>query len=260
MLQGQPDVLALLVSSTTTQTVTSSVTLTGSGERTEYRTFTQVSSIQRTTRTTYTTTGFTTVAARILTTELVPVVVVTQTAGSSCKPVQCPAPGNCPPPPPGSCIMWAKVISVTNIVPTVGWVMVQTRSRIVDAVTNQLVTNVPKTLVSTSASTSTYSTGQVAAITATQTFTSVSEQAGPSISDMLFQNLWIILALGVAVLGALAFKFGRGGGTGPSGVDMPNPPTPPVQGAQSGIVYCLKCGTQNPATNEFCGKCGTKLG
>jgi hypothetical protein len=151
------------------------------------------------------------------------------------------------------------VITVTNLVPQTGWVMVHTRSRLVNTVTNQYVTNVPTTLLSTSASTSTYSTGQVAAITATQTLTSVSEQAGPPISDMLSQNLWIILVLFAVILGVLGFRLGRRDSTSPSGVSLPSPPAPPVQGAQSGIVYCRKCGTQNPAINEFCGKCGTKL-
>jgi len=251
MLQAQTNALASSVSNTTTQTVTSYITLTGTGETTQYQTFTQVSSIQTMTGTTYTTKGVTTVAVQVLTTELVPVVVVTQTGGTTCTYIT----QNGPP----QCIGWAKMISVTHIMPTVGWVMVHTRSRIVVTVTNQYVTNVPTTLLSTSASTSTYSTGQVAAITATQTLTSVSEQAGPSISNMLSQNLWIILVLLAVILGVLGFRLGRRDDTSPSGVSLPSPPTPPVQGAQGGIVYCRKCGTQNPAINEFCGKCGTKL-
>jgi hypothetical protein len=27
----------------------------------------------------------------------------------------------------------------------------------------------------------------------------------------------------------------------------------------TGMVYCGKCGTQNPTANQFCLKCGTKL-
>jgi hypothetical protein len=244
MLQGQPDVLAVLVSSTTTQTVTSYITLTETGETTQYGTITQLTNVQTVTGSTFTTTGVTTVLVQTLTTAVYPVTVKTQTAGSTCS-------GD-----PPQCIGWAKVIFVTYYVPTTGYVMGYAQSTVYGTVTSQYVTNVPTTLFSTSASTSTYATGQVVAVTATQTLTSVSEQAGPSISDMLSQNLWIIIVLGVVVLVVLAFRLGRRGGTGPSRV---SPLAQTVQGPKSGTVYCRSCGTQNPAANEFCGKCGTKL-
>ena len=238
MLQGRADVLAVLVS--TTQTVTSYITLTMTGETAQYQTFTQVSTVETVTGTTYITTGKVTGPVTVLTTARFPVTVITETAGSSCI-------GN-----PPQCVGWAQVITATHYVRRTGYVMSYSTSSIHGRVTSQYVTSVPTTWFSTSASTSTYATSQVAAVTATQTL--VSEQAGPSISDMLSQNLWIILVLVVVALAILAFRLGRRGGA--SGV----PPTPQaVQGPRAGTVYCLNCGTPNPAANEFCGKCGTKL-
>jgi hypothetical protein len=238
-------VLAVLVSSTTTQTVTSYITLTGTGQTTQYGTFTQLSSLQTVTGTTYTTTGVTTVLVQVLTTVIHPVFVTSVSASQTCG--------------PSGCFGYAKTYIITYYSPEVGYMMGYSRSTVVGAVTSQYVTNVPTTVLSTSASTSTYSTGQVATITATQTLTSVSEQAGPSISDMLSQNLWIVLVLFAVVLGVLGFWFGRRGGRGPSVVSPPTASAESVQGPKPGIVYCQNCGTQNPATNEFCGKCGTKL-
>jgi len=39
----------------------------------------------------------------------------------------------------------------------------------------------------------------------------------------------------------------------------PAPTQPTSTGVTTGMVYCGKCGTQNPATNQFCLKCGAKL-
>lgn len=203
MLQAQPDVLAVYVSSTTTQTVTSYITLTGTGQTTRYGTFKQLSSVQTVTGTTYTTKGVTKVLVQVLTTAIYPVVITTHSAVVTCNTS-------------GQCMGVARVVTVTYYVPTTGYVMGYAQSTVYGTVTSQYVTNVPTTLFSTSASTSTYATGQVVAVTTTQTLTSVSEQAGPSISHMLSQNLWIILVLGVVVLVVLAFRLGRRGGMGPS--------------------------------------------
>lgn len=110
------------------------------------------------------------------------------------------------------------IVTVTYYVPKTGYVMSYVKSTVYGTVTSQYVANVPTTLFSTSASTSTFATSQVVAVTATQTLTSVSEQAGRSISDMLSRNLWIILVLGVVVLVVLAFMLGRRRGTGQRGV------------------------------------------
>jgi hypothetical protein len=40
-----------------------------------------------------------------------------------------------------------------------------------------------------------------------------------------------------------------------SGPESPATPT----GPKAGIIYCQKCGTQNPGTNKFCGSCATEL-
>jgi hypothetical protein len=243
VVQGQADVLALLVSSTTTQTVTSYITLTETGQTTKYVTFKELSSVQTVTGTTYTTKGVTTVLVQILTTALSPVVMTTVSAVVTC-------------PQPGSCIGAARVITVTYYVPKTGYVMGHSQITVYGTVTSQYVTYVPTTVFSTSASTPTYATGQVVSVTATQTLTSVSEQAGPSATDILSQNLWIILVLVVVVLGLLAFRLRRRGSTGPSGV----PPTAQVvRRPEAGMMYCTNCGFQNPAANEFCGDCGKKL-
>ena len=181
------------------------------------------------------------VLTQVLTTAAYPVVMTAATGGTSCNAAN-------------QCIGWAKMISVTYIVPKTGYVMGYAPSTVQGTVTSQYVTIVPTTLFSTSA----YATGQVVSVTETQTLTSVSEQAGLSISDMLSQNLWIVLLVAV-VLGVLGFRLMRRGGTGKSGVSLPSAPAQPAQGPKSGIVYCRSCGIQNPAINEFCGKCGTKL-
>jgi hypothetical protein len=112
-------------------------------------------------------------------------------------------------------------------------------------VTSQYSTNVPTTLFSTTATTSSYAIGQVISITNTQTFTSVSEQAAPSISDMLMQNLWFVLVLFAVVLGVLGFGLGRRGRKPRSGIV--------IQGG-----FCGSCGARMPQDAEFCPKCGQK--
>ena len=240
MLQGRANVLAVLVSAT--QTVTSYITLTMTGETAQYQTFTQVSTVETVTGTTYITTGKVTGPVTVLTTARFPVTVITETGGSSCI-------GS-----PPQCVGWAQVITATHYVRRTGYVMTYSTSSLHGKVTSQYATSVLTTWFSTSASTSTYATSQVVGVTATQTL--VSEQAGPSISDMLSQNLWVILVLVVVALAVLAFRLGGRRGTGPS---VSPPPTQTVQGPTAGTVYCLNCGTPNPAANEFCGKCGTKL-
>jgi len=244
-LQGQTAVVAVLVSTTTTQTVTSYLTLTRTGETTQYGTFTQVSSVQTVTGTTYTTTGVAMVPVQVLTTAAYPVTSIQVTAWQTCG--------------QSGCFGYKSTFTNVYYVSQTGYVLASSPSTVQGAVTSQYVTNVPTTVFSTSASTSTYGTGQVVSITGTQTFTSVSEQAGPSISDMLSQNLWIILVLLAVTLLVLGFKFGRRGGTGPSRVSPPSALAQPVQGPKPGIVYCRNCGTQNPATNQFCGQCSAKL-
>lgn len=81
--------------------------------------------------------------------------------------------------------------------------------------------------------------------TSTQTTTS---SAG-GLLEALQQNSLIViglLALLVILLAALAMR-GRGGGRA----------TPQQPGAPR--VFCGKCGTENPASNEFCASCGNKL-
>jgi hypothetical protein len=210
MLQGQPDVLAVLVSSTTTQTITSYITLTGTEQTTKYVTFKEVSSVQTVTATTYSTKGVVTVPVQILTTVKI---LTTITA------------------------IFPSLRTLTGYTSKTQYVMGYTHLTVYGTVTSQYVTSVPTTLFSTSASTASYATGQVVSITATQTLTSVSEQ---SFSEVLSQNLWIVLVVCAAFLVVLAFMLGR-------------------RRRQAGTLNCMICGTQNPATNQFCVKCGSKL-
>jgi hypothetical protein len=228
VLQGQPDVLAVLVSSTTTQTATSYITLTGTGQTTQYVTFKELSSVQTVTATTYTTKGVVTVPVQVLTTVLYPVV---KTA------------------------IFPSLTIFTSYTTKTGYVMGYSKLTVFGAVTSQFVTNVPTTFFSTSASTSTSATSQVVSITATQTLTSVSEQTGSSISDMLSQNLWVLLVLGAVVLAVLAFSLGRRTRSHPLTASASHS----VRAPRTGTVYCRSCGAKNPVASEFCGKCGTKL-
>lgn len=125
-----------------------------------------------------------------------------------------------------------------------GWVEAYSPSTKEGGVTKQYATSVPTTAYSTTSSTSTYATGQVVAITATQTFTAVSEQPGPSTFDILSQNWWIVLVLFAVVLVFLGFRLGRRGGTR-SAVS-----------AQGG--FCSSCGGRLPQSVQFCPTCGQK--
>ena len=87
----------------------------------------------------------------------------------------------------------------------------------------------------------------------TQTSTSSSStQTSSDIMSMIEQNQLLILA-GLVLLAAIiiaAALLSRRKAT---------PTQPTSTGVTTGMVYCGKCGTQNPATNQFCLKCGAKL-
>jgi ribosomal protein L40E len=91
----------------------------------------------------------------------------------------------------------------------------------------------------------------------TQTTTTVS----PSTTGFSHNDLtWIIigiLAVLIVVFAVLTFRRRRA-------AYQPAPraqPTPPAAAEKPGplSLYCVHCGTENPSTNEFCGKCGKKL-
>jgi hypothetical protein len=254
MLQGQADVLAVLVSSTATQTVTSYVTVTGTGATTLYQTFTQATNVPTTTGTTYTTSGlvmvpvpvtavgsYTVYSTQVEVTRWSRMSVITRSTTTYY--VLFP-------------VSSTRMITNSYVVPTTVVVIVQSPTQVQGAVTSQYSTNMPTTVFSTAATTSTYQTGQVIGITNTQTFTSVTDvqPPAPSIGDILSQNWYVLLGL-AAVLIVLAFTLGRRSRSG----SRMTPASQAVQGPRPGIVYCMSCGAQNPAANEFCGKCGTKL-
>jgi len=131
-----------------------------------------------------------------------------------------------------------------------GVAVVYSPSTVQSAVTSQYTTNVPTTVFSTSTSTSTMTTGQVVSITNTETISSVTDVQPPplSISDMVSQNLMLILVILVGlILGILGFTFGRRGSRGVSG---------PSRVSASG--FCVSCGSAIPHDAQFCPKCGQK--
>jgi hypothetical protein len=88
---------------------------------------------------------------------------------------------------------------------------------------------------------------------ATQTQTSSSTEAsGPSgasdLMTMLQQNYLLVIGALVLILVVAALVL-RGQRKPSAGTTAQTTPT----------AYCPKCGTQNPTTNQFCGKCGAKL-
>lgn len=91
--------------------------------------------------------------------------------------------------------------------------------------------------------------------TQTQTSSTQTLNTGTSnpsgITDILQQNGLLIVG-GIAVilvLAALALRARR----------KPGAPRTETQARKADTIYCWNCGSQNPATNEFCGKCGTKM-
>jgi hypothetical protein len=242
ILDSESPAAAVLVSSTTTQTATSYLTLTGTGPTTLYQTLTQVSSVPTVTGTTYTTTGVTMVPVQVLATVTYAGTSTATLAGVGCA----QAPGQ-----PQTCTTYPMAPTAVVYYSTqTGWAMAYSLSTVQGAVTMQQTTNIPTTVFSTSASTATHATGQVVSITATQTFTSVSEQppsspTASSISDLLMQNFWAVLVLFAVVLGVLGFRLGRRGGRGSSRVS-----------AASG--FCSSCGFRLTLDSQFCPKCGAR--
>jgi len=93
----------------------------------------------------------------------------------------------------------------------------------------------------------------VNAAATTQTSTSLSStEASSGLMSVLGQDQFLILGA-VVLLAAVVIAVAL--------LSRRNPaPTPPTgTGAATGMVYCAKCGTQNPTANSFCAKCGTKL-
>ncbi len=91
----------------------------------------------------------------------------------------------------------------------------------------------------------------VNAAATTQTSTS-SAQTSSDLMSMIQQNQLLILG-GIVLLAAViiaAALLSRRKST-------PNQAT--KTGVTTGMVFCGKCGTQNPSANDFCAKCGTKL-
>ena len=86
--------------------------------------------------------------------------------------------------------------------------------------------------------------------TTAQTQSSTTSSPAPSdIMSMLQQNPLLLLAIGVILVLAVALVA----------IGSRRKQSPRSGAVPSGPVYCSKCGTSNPTTNEFCGKCGNKL-
>lgn len=192
MLQSQAVVEAVLITSTTTQTVTGYTTMTFGNITIQYETFTQISGVMNVTFTTYTTTGVTMVPVQVLVTEVYPIIMTTQK------------------------------VAVTNYVTKIGYEIGYSPSMVEGTVTNHYLTNETVTWFTTSASTSTYPISQTEARTATVTLTSIFDNGQPSISYVLPENLWIVLGMvsGLVALGVLGFRLGHRGGRGPSRISQ----------------------------------------
>jgi hypothetical protein len=107
-----------------------------------------------------------------------------------------------------------------------------------------------------SSSTTSVTTGSSSTTTAspavTQTSTlSSSTQTSSDLMSMIQQNQLLMLG-GVVLLAAVLIAVAL------RGRRKPTPAQPTKTGVTTGMVYCGKCGTQNPAANDFCAKCGTK--
>jgi VCBS repeat-containing protein len=87
-----------------------------------------------------------------------------------------------------------------------------------------------------------------AVVTQTQTTTQIETLTGGGVMEILQQNSLLIIAaliILVIIFGGLAM---RSRGRQPI----------PQQGSRS-LVFCSKCGTENPSSNEFCSSCGNRL-
>ena len=69
---------------------------------------------------------------------------------------------------------------------------------------------------------------------------------------LLQQNSLLIIAILMILVLALAASMMRRRGKSNVQATQTQPPT-------INVTYCTHCGTQNPATNSYCRKCGTKL-
>ena len=85
----------------------------------------------------------------------------------------------------------------------------------------------------------------------TQTSTSPTQTSSDLVS-MIQQNQPLILG-GIALVIVLAVAVALISRRKPTQPTQATPATTP------GMIYCRKCGTQNPTANQFCLKCGTKL-
>ena len=89
----------------------------------------------------------------------------------------------------------------------------------------------------------------------TQTTTTV-QPAGPGLPDLTWVIIGILAVL-IVIFAALALRR-RQPAYQPTPAAQPTSPTAAEEPKPSPL-YCAHCGTENPSTNEFCGKCGQKL-
>jgi len=133
----------------------------------------------------------------------------------------------------------------------------------VDAVTT--VTTIATTTLATSVSsyTSTLTTSAsptVLTVTATATTTTRTTipPPGPGFPDLTWVIIGILAVL-IVVFAAFALRRRRPAyPPAPPPSEQPAPPTP-TEKPKPSLPYCVHCGTENPPTNEYCGKCGKKL-
>ncbi len=192
--------------STTTWTSTMTATLTGTGSTTIYQMYTQVTSVPTMTGTTYTTTEVVGVPVELTMTAVSQV--TTRIYGD----------------------LVTTYVTITRTAESYYPSLVQ------GAVTIQYTTNVPATMFSTIATTSTYTTAQAITVTNKQTSTSVREQ---------FPTVIIVVAAAIAVAAAAVVLHARY----PGGV----PGTPTVKKVKRWHVHWGR----GPACaiGSFCDRC-----
>lgn len=87
----------------------------------------------------------------------------------------------------------------------------------------------------------------------TSTQTTSTQTSGPPVGDLmsLLQQNGLLILAAVVIIVLLAVVASRR--------RKPSGPAPAPRGRRVGTVYCPQCGAVNPVTNEFCGKCGTRV-
>ena len=141
--------------------------------------------------------------------------------------------------------------SASGVTHQIGGTLIVTQSNSVST-TPVTMTSPPTTTTERQVSTATSVVTQTATVEPSQTTTETSTSKTETTSDIIgllqHNSLLIIAILLIALTAVLLSGRRRSRGSAPQ-----------IQPQNVNVTYCSHCGTQNPATNSFCRKCGTKL-